>query len=135
MKSPDNRYEVVTHDYGEIRMGSPEFGRIKIRGVDLNTEGQFGTAIAFSADSRFLAAAELVETLPEPHTRVVVFNLERRKRIVVHDQKPGLIRRFKWSSDGLLSFVVWSHMGGEREYSWQSPAKRRWGLLRKFFGS
>jgi hypothetical protein len=28
MKSPNGQYEVVKHDYGEIRMGSPEFGRI-----------------------------------------------------------------------------------------------------------
>ncbi len=116
-------------------MGSPEFGKIKIRGVDLNTKGLFGTAMAFSADSRFLAAAESVETLLEPHTRVVVFDLQRRKRIIVHDQKPGLIRRFKWSSDGLLSFVVWSHIGGEREYSWQSPAARGKGFFRRIFRS
>jgi hypothetical protein len=30
MTSPNGKFEVVTHDYGEVRMGSPEFGHIDI---------------------------------------------------------------------------------------------------------
>src|SRR5262245_12096154 len=105
MTSPDGQYEVVMHDYSEVRMGSPEFGSIEIRGAALDTSGEFGVAMAFSPDSRFLATEQLVGTVPGPHTRAVVFDFERRRRIIVHDQNPGCIRRFSWSLDGLLSVV------------------------------
>jgi hypothetical protein len=134
MTSPDGQYEVVTRDYGEIRMGSPEFGSIEIRGASLDTSGEFGVAMAFSRDSRFLATEQLVGTVPSPHTRAVIFDLERRRRIIVHDQNPGFIRRFTWSQEGLLSFVTWSHLAGERAGSWQSPPPQRGGFLQRIFG-
>jgi hypothetical protein len=87
-------------------MGSPEFGRIEILGASLDTTGQFGVAMAFSPDSRLLATEQLVGTIPGPHTRAVVFDFERRRRIIIHDQNPGFIRRFTWSPDGVFSFVT-----------------------------
>lgn len=134
MISPDGKFEVVTHDYGEVRMGSPEFGRIEIHGTLLDTSGEFGVAMAFSPDSRFLATEELVGTIPGPHTRAVVFDFERRRRIVVHDQNPGFIRRFVWSADGVLDITTWSHMVGEREHTWHSPPAKPRGLLQRIFG-
>ncbi|HMP83963.1 MAG TPA: hypothetical protein PKA41_14790 [Verrucomicrobiota bacterium] len=134
MTSPNGKYEVMTHDYGEVRMGSPEFGSIKIHGTSLDTTGEFGVVMAFSPDSRFLATEQLVGTIPGPHTRVVVFDFERRRRIIVHDQNPGFIRRFKWSPDGLLSFVTWSHLAGEGEHSWQSPPPQSRSFLERIFG-
>jgi hypothetical protein len=135
MKSPNGQYEVVQQDYGEVRMGSPLFGRIEIRGASINTSGQeFGEPMAFSPDSRFLAAEQLVGTNPNPHTRAVVFDIERRCQIIVHDQNPGFVRRFSWSLEGLLTITTWSHLAGEREYSWQAPAAQPRGFLRKIFG-
>lgn len=82
MTSPDSQYEVVKHDYGEVRMGSPEFGRIEILGATFDTSGQeFGESMAFSSDSRFLAIEQLASTAPDardPHTRAVVFDFELR---------------------------------------------------------
>jgi hypothetical protein len=134
MKSPNGQYEVVTRDYGEVRMGSPEFGSIEIRGASLDTSGEFGAAMAFSPDSRFLAVEQLVDTVPGPHTRAVVLDLERRRCIIIHDQNPGFIRRFAWSPEGLLSFVTWSHLAGEREHSWQAPPPQPRGFFRRIFG-
>jgi hypothetical protein len=125
MTSPNSQYEVVKHDYGEVRMGSPEFGRIEIRGAPFDTSGQeFGVPMAFSPDSRFLATEQLVGTAPDPNTRAVVFDFERRRQIIVHDQHPGFVRRFTWSPDGLLTIVTWSHLAGEREHSWQTPPRQ-----------
>jgi hypothetical protein len=135
MTSPDSQYEVVKHDYGEVRMGSPAFGRIEIRGASFDTSGQeFGEPMAFSPDSRFLATELLVGTTPDPHTRAVVFDFKRRRQIIVHDQHPGFVRRFAWSPDGLLTIVSWSHLAGEREHLWQSPPPKPRSFLQRIFG-
>jgi len=135
MKSPNGQYEVVTHDFGEVRMGSPLFGRIKIRGATFDTGSQeFGEPMAFSADSRFLATEQLVSSVPDPHTRAIVFDLERNRQIIVHDQNPGLLRRFNWSPDGLLTVVSWAHSVGEREHSWHAPPPQPQGFWKKIFG-
>jgi len=103
MKSPNGQYNVILHNYGEVRMGSPSFGRIEIQGSSFNTNNQeFGEPMAFSPDSRFLAAEQLVNTMPGPHTRAIVFDFEKKRQIIVHNQNPGLLRRFSWSADGLL---------------------------------
>ena len=116
-------------------MGSPEFGRIEIRGASFDTSGkEFGVPMAFSSDSRFLATEQLVDTVPAPHTRVVIFDFERRRQILVHDQNPGFIRSFSWSPSGLLTIVTWSHLDGEREHSWQSPAPKPPSFFERFFG-
>lgn len=135
MISPDGKFEVAMHDYGEVRMGSPRFGRIEIRGAHFSTGGrEFGEAMSFSPDSRFLAVEELVGTVPDPHTRVVVFDFERRRQVIVHDQNPGFVRRFAWSSEGLLTIFTWAHLVGEREHTWQAPPPRPRNFLKRIFG-
>ena len=125
MKSPNGQYTVILHDFGEVRMGSPAFGRIEIHGSSFDTSNQeFGELMAFSPDSRFLATEQLVSTTRGPHTRAVVFDFERKRQIIVHDQNPGFLRRFSWSADGLLTIVSWAHLVGEREYSWQAPQQK-----------
>jgi hypothetical protein len=135
MKSPNGQYEILTRDYGEIRMGSPEFGIIEIRGASFITkEKVFGVPMAFSPDSRFLAAEQLIDTKTGPHTCVVVFDFERQREIIVHDQNPGFVRRFTWSPTSLLTMVTWSHLNGEREYSWQAPEPKPPSFLKRLFG-
>lgn len=134
MKSPDGKYAVMQINYNEVRMGTPLYGTIKIQGATIDTSGEFGEPMAFSEDSRFLAVEELVDASQGPHTHAVVFDLERKRRIIVHVQNPGVIKRFSWSMDGLLTIIAWSHMGGEREYQWQAPAPESPGLFQKFFG-
>ncbi|HXI71091.1 MAG TPA: hypothetical protein VNN22_12115 [Verrucomicrobiae bacterium] len=135
MKSPNGQYEVVMHDFGELRMGSPLFGRIEIRGAPFDTGDQeFGEPMAFSPDSRFLATVLLVSTVPDPHTRAVVFDFELKRQIIVHDQNPGLLRRLTWSPDGLLTVVSWTLAVGELEHSWQAPPPQPQGFWKKIFG-
>ena len=113
MKSSDNRFEVVQHNYDEIRMGSPLFGQLEIRGSSFGIlPGEFAEPVAFSPDSRFLAAAELVTTIPGPAGRVVVFDFQRGVPIIVHSFT-GLARRFSWEPDGALTATTWSHLAGE----------------------
>jgi hypothetical protein len=135
MKSPNGQYEVVKHDFGEVRMGSPLFGRIEIHGASFDMGNkEFGEPMAFSPDSRFLVTEQLFSTVPDPHTRAVVFDFEQKRQIIVHDQNPGLLRRFTWSSDGLLTIVSWTHLVGEREHTWQAPPPQPQGFLKKIFG-
>jgi len=111
--SPDGRFEVVQQNYQEIRMGSPLFGQLEIRGSTFGTvPGQFAEPLAFSPDSRFLAAAELVVTTPDPAGRVVVFDFQRGVPIIVHSFS-GLARRFTWGPDSVLTVTTWSHLAGE----------------------
>ncbi|HEY1174048.1 MAG TPA: hypothetical protein VGH19_21965 [Verrucomicrobiae bacterium] len=121
MKSPNGKYEVVPSGYNEVRMGTPLYGSVKVLGTSMDTAGEFGEVMAFSADSRFLAVEELVDSSQGPNTHAVVFDLERKRKIIVHVQNPGIIKRLAWSAEGLLTIVTWSNMGGEREYQWQAP--------------
>jgi hypothetical protein len=113
MKSPDGRFEVVQHNYDEVRMGSPLFGQLEIRGSRFGmVSGQFAEPVAFSPDSRYLAAAEPISTIPNPCGRVIVFDFERGVPIIVL-AFTGLARRFVWESDGSLRITTWTHIGGE----------------------
>jgi len=135
MKSPNGKYEVVARNFGEVHMGSPLFGHIEIRGASFNTgEQEFGEPMAFSPDSRFLATEQLVGTDPDPHTRAIVFDFDKERQIIIHDQNPGLLRRFIWSSEGKLTIVSWSHLAGEREHKWQAPPPPK-GFWERFFGT
>jgi hypothetical protein len=135
MKSPNGQYEIIMENYGEIRMGSPAYGRIKILGASFDTSNmEFGVPMAFSPDSRFLAVEQLVSSSSGPDIRVVVFDFEQRDQSFVHAQNPGIVRRFSWSAKGLLRFVIWSHQQGEQEHYWQAPEAKPASSLKKIFG-
>ena len=119
MKSPDGRRTVVKRDYSEVRMGGPLIGRIRVDGGRAKTgEREFGEAMAFSPDSRYLAIGEIVGETREgdPHSRVVVFDLDLEKEQVVHDEYGGLIHEVSWSVEGDLSVVSWRYPDGETEH-------------------
>lgn len=119
MKSPDGRRSVTKRDYNEVRMGGPMIGRIQIDGGRATTgEREFGEAMAFSPDSRYLAVAELLGVTRDhgPHSQVVVFDLELAKEYVVHDEYGGLIHEVSWSVEGYLSVISWRHPDGETEH-------------------
>ena len=119
MESPDGRRTVIKRDYREIRMGSPLFGQVRVEGGHARTGSRdFGEAMAFSPDSRYLAIDEIVGVTRDggPHTRVVVFDLELEKEYVVHDEQGGLIHEVSWSVEGDLSVVSWRQPEGEIEH-------------------
>lgn len=126
MKSPDGRRTVIKHDYIEARTGGSFIGQIQVDGGRAKTgKRDFGEAMAFSPDSRYLAIGEFVgETREgEPHSRVVVFDLELEKEYVAYDEHGGVIREVSWSVHGDLSVVSWRHADGETEHRdiWSAP--------------
>jgi hypothetical protein len=114
MKSADGKREVIKSPYYEIRMGSPVFGRVVVRGGHAAVvDRTFGEAMSFDATSRFLAIEEFLGTPNNsPHTRAVVFDLDTGAEAVVHDQYPGFIKEVIWEPDGSLTVVAWSHLTG-----------------------
>ena len=93
MRSPDNKYEVQKIDYNEVRMGSPLFGSLKLKGspVDLN-ERLFGEPMCISSDSKYLAVQELIIGQGNsPNTKLVVINLETGKEITVRNLSGGFL--------------------------------------------
>lgn len=119
MKSPDGRRTVIKHDYTEVSMGGPLIGSIRIDGGRAKTRNrEFGEAMAFSPDSRYLAISEILGETRDggPHSRVVVFDLELEKEYVVHDEYGGLIHDVSWNVEGDLSVVSWRHPHGETEH-------------------
>jgi hypothetical protein len=116
MKSPNGLREVIRSDYSEIRMGSPLFGQLTVRGGEAITgDLLYGEAMAFSVDSRYLAVSQLVvaPSITEPHTRVMVFDLDLGASTAVHDQNPGFIKSLGWSPDGTLTIHAWSRAAGD----------------------
>ena len=125
MKSPNGRYTVTKIDYNESRMGGPLIGRLRVDGGRAKTEErEFGEAMAFSPESRYLAVGEFVGLTADnsgPHSQVVVFDLELAEEYVVHDEYGGLIHGLSWDVEGSLSVTTWRYPDGESEHRniWQ----------------
>jgi hypothetical protein len=134
LKSPDGRFEAIQRKFDEVRMGSPQFAHLEIRGSSFGSvPGQFAEPIAFSPDSRFLAAAELGDTTPDPQGRVVVFDFERERQIMVH-AFTGFATAFSWLDDGTLSVATWRHLHGEQTRTvWRAPAPQAKGWWKRLF--
>lgn len=126
LKSPDGRYEAVQDNFDEIRMGSPQFCRLEIRGSAFGAvPGYFAEPIAFSPDSRFLAGAELGDVVPNPQGRVTVFDFDRNRQIMVH-AFTGFATGFTWNDEGTLSVTTWRHLYGEQSRAvWRAPASQK----------
>ncbi|WP_157772447.1 hypothetical protein [Lacunisphaera limnophila] len=124
MKSPNGKFETVCTNYGEVRMGSPLFGSIEIRGLKRQFEERlFGEAMAFSPDSRYFAISELVDGGRNgPVSRVVVVELRQGYEYIATPSSPGLIRSVAWKPEDKLSIVHWQHPYGETNLSWSPPS-------------
>lgn len=123
MTSPDGKFEALCTNYEEVRMGSPLFGGIEIRGLKRQFEDRlFGEDMAFSPDSQLLAIAELVDAGRNgPISRVVVIELNKGHEYIATPSASGLIRSVTWKPEGKLSIVHWQHACGETCLSWAPP--------------
>ena len=123
IQSPDGKYAVEQQDdYGEIGMGSPAFGHIIFRGVDVEfPDYLFGEAVVFSPDSRFVALEQLVETRPF-RTKLVVIALPRGTIHFIRLQPQGTATPQRWESATRLIYRVWSAGSPAESQSWDAPA-------------
>jgi len=108
MKSPDGRYEVKKSRYTEVRMGSPEFGKLTIEGCSVNLRGRrFGHPVCFSPDSRYLAIQELKIT-PEgaPDTRLLLIDLAAGRQKTIGRLSGGFLTPIAWTDDVTLEYEL-----------------------------
>ena len=121
MHSPNGKIEVVRHSTGTYR-GAPNWsGSIEIPGRSFKlAKRSFYDPMAFSTDSRFLAATESFSNgvSYDNSSRVVVFDFEKSKEIIVYTEAQGGIEEILWS-DSLLLIKARSNVHGPREHRWK----------------
>jgi hypothetical protein len=98
-KSPNGTHTATLHYSGEIRFG-PEYHELSID--DHLFKGRlFGSALAWSQDSRYLAAQEWLTTDygAGPVTRAAIFDLERGVYAALRTTDKGFAQDFIFSSE------------------------------------
>jgi hypothetical protein len=139
--SPDGHYMVeFGDDLGEIRMGSPWFGRIRIIELDPHKierrwaffrtksrreiefgERMFGETVLFSPDSRFVALEQLLED-HVLRTQLVVVELKQSK-VFLPDAPPGeRAIPARWEDNNRLIYFVTTHSWRREERIWHVPS-------------
>ena len=85
------RVRARVRDPEEVRMGSPQYGRLVLDGKPLGGPLKIeANSLVWSRDRARLAAQELVSWPDAPITRVVVFDVERRTRIAASPPRKGI---------------------------------------------
>jgi hypothetical protein len=98
----------------ELRMGSPQYGRLFLDGEELADVGRIESrSLLWSDDGRRLAAQELVWSRDDPQTRVVVFDTGSRTRIAASPPRRGFGIPVRFEADALV--YRHAHAAGERE--------------------
>jgi hypothetical protein len=100
----------------ELRMGSPQYGRLIL---DRKPLEQLGTdvehkSLLWSSDRRLLAAQSFVSGDDEPVTRVVVIDADARAPIARSPAHRGICNPVRFEDDALV-YVLWHYRDGERE--------------------
>jgi hypothetical protein len=109
------RFRARVKDPQELRMGSPQYGRLFLDGEVLADAGSIESrSLLWSEDGRCLAAQELVSWDDAPRTRVVVFDTHRRARMAASRPRRGLGNPVRFDS-GVLIYRHWHEAAGERE--------------------
>jgi hypothetical protein len=108
------RIRARVKDPVELRMGSPQYGRLVLDGEEVTGAHSIESqSLLWSEDGTRLAAHELVSWHDAPKTRVVVFDTRRRARIAASRPRTGLGDPVRFES-GVLIYRHW-HQKGERE--------------------
>ena len=102
-------------------MGSPFFGHITIHGAEAQLpDREYGEAVVFSPDSRFVALEELFDTTPF-RTKLVVVELPRCKIFTVRVQPQGRATPVTWATPSRLVYTTWSVGLGSETLEWEAP--------------
>jgi hypothetical protein len=109
-----NRFRASVNAAEELRMGSPQYGRLVLDGEELADVGRIESrSLLWSEDGGRLAAQELVWSEDAPQTRVVVFDTGRRTRIAASRPRRGFGIPVRFEADALV--YRHEHAAGERE--------------------
>jgi hypothetical protein len=111
------RHEAVVQDPHEMRMGSPQYGRLILDGKEFVTnqlQGIESDSLVWSDDGRLLAAQELDLSIPYPGTRVVVIDADRRIQIAVSKARKGLSNPIRFEGETLI-YRHWQYGRDEQE--------------------
>ena len=122
IKSPDGKYTIEqSDDFGEIGMGSPEFGHITLHGATGHIPDRlFGRTVLFSPDSRFVAVEELFEAKPF-RTKLLVIELPRCKMFTVQLPPQGTATPLRWDTPAKLIYTIWSIGSAPTLCDWDAP--------------
>ena len=95
-------------------MGSPQYGRLFLDGEEVSDAGRIESrSLLWSEDGNRLAAQELVPSLDDPKTRVVVFDSRRRTKVAASPPRTGFGHPVRFELGALV--YRHEHKGGERE--------------------
>jgi hypothetical protein len=100
----------------ELRMGSPQYGRLVLDGAELVGSSSIeASSLLWSSDGRCLAAQELVSFGDYGlTTRVVVFDVERRSAIAVSPSRRGIASPVCFER-GALIYRRWNQHTDDQE--------------------
>jgi hypothetical protein len=110
-------HRAFVRDPTELRMGSPQYGRLILDGEELATHAPGGIecdSLVWSDDGRFLAAQEVDHSIEYPGTRVIVVDADRRAVIAASPGRSGLSKPVRFDGGDLL-YTHWHYRHGEQE--------------------
>ena len=110
-----SRHSAEVENPDELRMGSPQYGRLLVDGQPIPDVGSVESeSLVWSADGRRLAAQELTSSTDGPETRIVVIDVERHARLTVSPPAAGLCTPLRFEDD-VLFYRHWHHVRGTSE--------------------
>lgn len=140
--SPDRRYAVQFDlNLGELRMGSPSFGPIRIidtqppqkagffaqllqqhsraPGIDFG-ERLFGETVLFSPNSNLVALEQLL-TEPRLRTQLLVVDLSKWKIFFIDAPPLSTAVPMAWQSNDTLAYLISDVSGRREQRTWKLP--------------
>jgi hypothetical protein len=108
------RHNARVADAGEVRMGSPRYGRLILDGKEFLTRAVEDRSLVWTDDYRLLAIQELVSFGSGPVTRVVAIDADRRTILAASESREGLCSPTRFEDD-VLVYRHWQYRRGERE--------------------
>jgi hypothetical protein len=111
------RHEAFVEDPHEMRMGSPQYGRLIVDGEEFIANEPAAVEsdlLVWSDDGRLLAVQELDYSISYPGTRVVVIDPDRRVQVGASLERKGLSNPIRFDGETLV-YRHWQYGLGEEE--------------------